>query len=144
MEPVYDIVKKGLIDSASEEYSYIISIIKFKDTTYIDADFIQYLEGDKAIEAARKLNDVDTIKNEDGTFELGVPGSYYILNQSKKIRRLKISYDCQYDLIYNPDRLHVISGNTLEDLKLIYQDSPFILTLNHSGEIVRIKELFLP
>jgi Tfp pilus assembly protein PilW len=133
-----------LYDTAYQHYANVIKIISKSDTTFIDADYIQYLLGDKAIEAARKAKQVDTFKNADGSLDFAVPNDYFIVNESTKVRQLVIANNCEFDLILNPDRTNKIFKNTLAGFKKIYKDSPFILTLDKQGRIIKIKEVFLP
>jgi hypothetical protein len=129
---------------AKEQYAAIDRIVQKGDTTFLDADYIQYLTGDAAIEAAKKAHEADTFKTEDGVTHIGVSNDYFIVNESKKIRRLPLAKDCVFDLIINPDRTNVIEDNSLRSLEKIYSDSPFILTLNNKGVVVKIQEVFLP
>lgn len=137
-------VGNQLNDTINQHYANVVDVINRNDSTFIDADYIQYLLGEKAIEAARKANEVDTIRNPDGTIEFAVPNDYFIVNENTKVRRISIATNCQFDLILNPDRTHKISDNKLADFRKIYKDSPFILTLNQKGQITKIKEVFLP
>jgi hypothetical protein len=130
--------------SGKEQYANIIRIYERLDTVYIDVDYIQFLIGDAAIEAAKKANEADTFIKADGKIDYAVQNDYFIINESKKIRHLALAKDCKYELLYNPDRLHPIKDNSLESLKTIYGDSPFILTLNDKGIVINIKEVFLP
>ncbi len=136
--------KVDTLVNAMEQYAEIIRIIQKGNTAFIDVDYIQFLTGDAAIEAAKKVHEADTFVTKDGKIEFAVLNDYFIVNESKKIRQLLVSKDCVFDLIMNPDRLHPISGNSLKSLLLIYKDSPFILTLNDKGVIVKIKEVFVP
>ncbi len=81
-----------------EQYAIIINLFQKSDTTFLEADYIQFLTGDKAIEAARKANEVDTFINKDGKIDFAVPNDYFIVNESKKIRLLPLSKDCIFDL----------------------------------------------
>ncbi|MEJ8841834.1 hypothetical protein WG954_05515 [Lacibacter sp. H375] len=136
--------KTDIQENAKDQYANIIRIFLVAETTFIDADYIQFLTGDAAIEAAKKRQDIDTFVTPSGKREFAVPNDYFILNESKKIRRLPVAKDCVFDLIHNPDRLHPVFENSLKSLQIIFNDSPFILTLNDKGSIVKIKEVFLP
>jgi hypothetical protein len=127
-----------------KQYCEITQVIKSGDTTYINADYIQFLTGQEAIKAAITHHQADTFKTGDGKIQIDVPNDYYIVNDNKKIRRLQIDKNCVFDLEINPDRLHKINDNSLESLTRIYKDSPFILTLNDNNLVVGIKEVFLP
>jgi hypothetical protein len=78
-----------------------------------------------------------------GKIHVSVPNDYYIVNDSKQIRRLRLSKKIAFELIINPDRTHPITGNSLESFKKIYKDSRFILTIQNN-EVIKIKELFVP
>jgi hypothetical protein len=129
---------------AQEQYADIVRIFQKGDTAFLDADYIQYLTGDDAIEAAKKAHEADTFQTEDGKTHIDVPNDFFIVNESKKIRQLPLAKDCIFDLIINPDRTHTIADNSLKSLRAIYSDSPFILTLNDRGVVVKVKEVFLP
>lgn len=137
-------INTDTLANTQEQYASINKIFQKSDTIYIEADYIQFLTGVEAIEAARKVNEVDTFINEDGKISFAVPNDYFILNESKIIRQLPVSKNCIFDLLHNPDRLHPVSENSLQSLQSIYKDSPFILTINGSGIIIKIKEVLLP
>ena len=126
-----------------EQYANIDSIFQKDRTTFLYADYIQLLTGDAAIEAAKKAHKADTFQI-DGKTHIGVPNDYFILNEHKRIRQLPLAKDCEFDLIINPDRMKPIADNSLKSLQTIYSESPFILTLNDEGVVVKVKEVFLP
>ncbi|WP_407520522.1 hypothetical protein PDL71_09965 [Lacibacter sp. MH-610] len=127
-----------------QQYANIIRVYERLDTVYIDVDYIQFLTGDAAIEAAKKANEADTFITAEGKLDFAVPNDYFIVNESRKIRHLPLAKNCTFDLLHNPDRLHPIKDNSLKSLKIIYTDSPFILTINSEGLVINIKEVFLP
>jgi hypothetical protein len=138
---------KGQTDvqtKTQEQYANIVRVFQKGDTTFLDADYIQYLTGDAAIEAAKKAHQADTFKTKDGKTHIDVPNDYFIVNESKKIRQLQLAKNCIFNLIINPDRTHPIDDNSLKSLRIIYSDSPFILAFDDKGVVVRIKEVFIP
>lgn len=137
-------IQSSIAHKLKEQYVFITNIVQRKDINYIDADYIQYLTGDEAVEAAKKAHQADTFQTEDGKTHIDVPNDYFIVNENNKIRRLILAKDCVFELIINPDRTHPITNNSLESIKKIYKDSPFILTFNDKGLISKIKEVFLP
>lgn len=130
--------------TGKRQYANIMRIYERLDTVFIDVDYIQFLTGDAAINAAKKANEADSFETADGRIEFAVPNDYFIINESKKIRQLPLAKDCTYELLNNPDRLHPIEDNSLKSIMKIYGDSPFILTLNDKGVVINIKEVFLP
>lgn len=144
---ISDITLANPIDTLTEtqnQYSYIVRIYQMMDTTYLEADYIQYLTEESAIEAARKVNEVDTFRTKDGKIEFAVPNDYFIVNENKKIRKLPLSNDCIFDLLNNPNGIRPATNNSLNSLKEIHHDSPFILTIDKNGFVIKIKEVFLP
>ena len=129
---------------SKDEYAFIVGIIQKGDSTFIDADYIQHLTGQAAVEAAIKVHQADTFKTEDGKTHIDVPNNYFIVNDNKKIRRLTLDKNCLIDLVINPDRMPPINENSLKSLKNVDHESPFILTLNDKGLVIRIKEIFVP
>jgi hypothetical protein len=130
--------------TGQKQYTFIAGISQKGDSTFMDADYIQYLTGELAIEAAEKAHQADTFQTEDGVTHVDVPNDYYIVNANKKIRHLPIAKNCVFDLIINPDRLHPINNSSLQSLQKIYGDSPFILTLDDHNVVIKIKEVFTP
>ena len=78
------------------QYSKINEVIKNGDTTFINADYIQFLTGQIAIDAAIKYHQADTFKTQDGKTHIDVPNDYFIVNENKKIRRLEIDKNCAF------------------------------------------------
>ena len=126
-----------------DQYAFIKGVTEKSDSIYLDLDYIQYLTGDSAVSAARRMDDLDSTINPDGTIQVGVTNDYYILNENESVKRRVLAANCKYDLLLDIDRLNGITDNTLASLKRVYGDSPFFLTIRN-GEIVAIKEVFIP
>jgi hypothetical protein len=126
-----------------QQYTFIRGVIEKSDSTYLEVDYIQYLTGDSAIAAAKRMGDLDTFQTADGITHEDVPNDYYILNESKKLRRIPIANECKYDLLLFLDRIKKVDENSLASLKRIYDDSPFLLTISN-GEVIEVKEVFVP
>ncbi len=131
-------------NSTKIQYAFIADIQQKGDSTFILADYIQYLTGDSAIAAAIREGAADTAQM-DGKTIVGVPNDYYIVNSNPKLRNLRIDNLCEFDLLLWLDRVHTEKvDNSLASLKKIYQDAPFILTLDNEETVVRIEEVFIP
>ena len=97
--------------------------------------------GDEAVEQASKRHDADTFYNDNGKMEEYVPNDYYIVNDNKKIRRLKLAKDVIISLVeWGPE---VKVEHSLAGLKKRYEGTPFILWL-HKGVVVKIREQYIP
>ncbi len=127
-------------------YAYVRKIYQKGDSSYIDADYIQFLTGKAAIDAAKKNHDADTFYGDNGKIiEIGVPDDYYIVNQSKQIRTLPLAKDADIET------MDMSSGNVLtkkmsvKDFKArgLKNGLPFILKLRNN-EVTAISEVYLP
>jgi len=131
-------------NSNDTEYAFITEIQQDGDSTYLIADYVQYLTGDSAIAAAIQEGNADTTEIE-GKITVGVSNDYYILNSNQKLRKLPVVKNCEFDFLLWLDRVDVKKvDNSLSSLKKIYKDAPFILTLDKNETVVRVKEVYLP
>jgi hypothetical protein len=154
IEPIKEMTAVSNVDSTTkpavelpfekQQYVFLVAIYQRNDTLIIDADFVQYLWGQAAIDAAIKADEADTFKTADGKTYFAVPNDIFIVNESKKVRSLILDKNCVIDLIFNPDRQPPITDNSLSSLKNADKDNPFILTLNNENVVVGIKQVFVP
>lgn len=140
------IFNPSFIDSSeikdTSVYAYITSIKKDKKDVLLFADFIQYYSNEEAVAKAKERGDADTLYK-NGKMIISIPGDYYIVNESKKIRKFYLSSKVKYNLQLNQDRQHPISENSLDSFIKIYKDSPFILHISEN-KIIAIDEVLLP
>jgi hypothetical protein len=126
------------------EYAFIVGHIQKDESSFIEADDIQYLTGQAAVSAAVKRHEADSFQTEDGKTHVDVPNDYFIINDNKKIRLLCLSKNCSIELVINPEATPPIRDNTLQSLKKVDKESPFLLTINEKGMVIKIKEIFVP
>ncbi|BAV04498.1 hypothetical protein SAMN05421788_110230 [Filimonas lacunae] len=126
------------------QYCYIDKVYTVGDSSFIDADYIQFLMGEEAVAAARKKGDAEPIvKNGDTTW--AVMDDYYIVNDNKQVRKLKLSKDFKYISVSASPQEEVNHKTPLEQLKeKAKKDYVFILTFNADNEVSAIKNQFLP
>lgn len=124
-----------------QTYSLIIKVYSEKGKNYIDADYIQYLTGDMAIEEAKKNGEADVFIVNDKK-EYAIPGDYFILNQSKKIRKLELSNNIKFELVNNDDIKNPSEINTFKYFKKNY-DGTYKLIIE-GKKVVKIEEIFIP
>jgi hypothetical protein len=116
-----------------------MKIYKENNKNYIDADYVQYFIGDKAIDMAKKNGDADShIVN--GIKVYSIPGDFYIVNQNNKIRKLEVSDNVKIDLTSSDDSK---SENDLNNLKNNFKDKLFVLSINND-KVIEIQEIFTP
>lgn len=118
-------VQKEKNIQVENNYSLVINIYNENNKHFIDADYIQYFTGKKAIEEAKKRNEADKFII-NGQTVYSVPNDFYIVNENDKIRKLEVSNDVKLDY-----------------LKKNYKDQLFLLTIQN-GKVIEIKEIFTP
>ena len=142
----HETLNPSCIDSSSIKdtsvYAYITSIKNEANGILLFVDFIQFYSNEDAIAKAKERGDADTLYK-NGKMIISVPGDYYIVNESKKVRKFYLSQDTKFNLQLNHDRQHPISENSLNSLLKIYKDSPFILHI-FDNKITSINEVLLP
>jgi hypothetical protein len=127
---------------AREETCFITKITIENGQVFIHADYIQRLGGERAVEEAKKRGDADTAMI-DGKMIIGLVNDYYIINDNPTIRKLPLDPAAKFELFVNPDRHEGKVTNTLQGLKLIYEETPFVLTLKN-GRVTKVFEIFVP
>lgn len=137
------IVKKEVTHAA-----YIETISSNKDSIYVDADYIEWFEGE---EADRVFKEREPDAGIDHT-----PDGYYIINDNDKIRKLKISPEAvvlmqiynrtgnimDADIVWNEQitlSKFIDLINSDESLK----DFPYHLVIN-DGVVVKIVQQYIP
>lgn len=125
------------------QYCYINKIYKTGDTTCIDADFVVFLMGKAAVAAARKNGDAEPfVKNGDTTWS--VPNDYYIVNENKKVRTLKLAKDFRL-IVAGKSEAVTDETSRFNYLRQHADEGVFILTIDAGTSLVTvIKEQYLP
>jgi hypothetical protein len=138
----FSFCKNNINIEQEESYCLISSVYLENGKYYIEADYVQYLVGDKAIEAAKKAGDAD-IKLVDGEQKYSIPNDFYIINENPKLRKLELSKNVRLNLVNAYD----LKGNDVKSIfdyfKNNYNDKIFLLKLN-KGKVVEIDEIFTP
>lgn len=112
-------------NKVENNYALVINIYTKNNKKYIDADYIQYFTGKKAIEEAKKRNNADK-RIVNGQTIYSLPNDIYIVNENNKIRKLEVSNNVKLDY-----------------LKKDYKDKLFLLNIQN-GKVNEIKEIFTP
>lgn len=136
---IINVNKNDKIQQTTEQYSLILKVYTENGKNYVDADYVQYLIGDKAIEEAKKNGDADAFIV-DGKKIYAVPNDYYIVNKNKTIRKIELSDNPTFNLLISEN---LKDSNTLENFKKNYHDSLYILRLKNN-KIIEVKEVFIP
>jgi len=136
------------VDPADEKdsvtYCYITRFYDKDNHHYIDADFIQFYTGDKAVAAARKYGDAQG-NVVDGDTVYSVEGDIYLRNDNKRIRSLVIADDAVYKILHNAPKEVVAVEAPREKLLTRYnRERIYVLTVSKENIVTKIKEQYLP
>lgn len=131
-------------ESDSLKFCYIKKFYQEGNTWFIDADYIQFLFGDKAVAAARRYNDAEMeIKNGDTSYS--VLNDYYVLNENPKIRKLAISPNVVCYTIGMGGSSVILEKTSFQQLQAKYQENNYyILILDKQNVVTTIKEQYVP
>lgn len=134
--------KKEIIEKQELNYSLILKVYEENKKSYIDADYIQYFKGDRAIEEAKIRGDADVVII-NGQKKYSIPNDFYIVNDNKKIRKLELSENVKINLVNTVGLKNSDTKSILDYLKNNYDDKIFLLVLSDE-KITEIKEIFTP
>ena len=138
-EPVYPVE-----ESDSIKYCYIKKFYAKDNQQYVDADFIQFYTGDKAIQVARQHHDAEMII-EKGDTTWSLPSDLYIVNENSLVRKLVIADNAVYKGVKYGTEQVVTKPVSREQLLAVYnKEKIYVLTLNKNNVITQIKEQYLP
>jgi hypothetical protein len=126
----------------NQTYAYITNITTAKGSTIIHANYISFLTGAEAIAEARKRGDAAVDIDSTGKKRYFVYNDYYIVDDSKSIRKLPLARNVKYDLSASKT-MGMEASNNLSSLRKIYKDQIFLLTLKNK-EVSHIKQIFVP
>ena len=114
------------------QYCFINKAYTATGIQYIEADYVDFLMGDKAIEAAKAKGDSEMVLDD-----------YYIRNDNKKIRKLTLAGDVSILTVEAQDEklYHVEAG--FNDLQKYISNTLFILQIEN-GLVKQIKIQYLP
>ena len=128
----------------SVTYCFIKKFYAKDGRQYLDADFIQFYVGDKAVEVARKYKEAQMeIKNGDTVYYM--LDDIYIRNDNKLIRSLVIADNASYKVVGNePDRVMVVPATREQMLKSFSKDKIYVLSIDKDNIVTQVKEQYTP
>lgn len=127
-----------------EQYAYIKTIFKKNGVSYIVADYIQFLTGKKAFEAAKKHGDLDTTYDDKGNVsDVFVDDDYYIVNENDKLRDLPLSENVVIELHSTDEHKPGLVKVSVADFGKKLPDAPYLLTISNE-KVIEITQVYVP
>lgn len=121
-------------ESDTLKFCFIKRFYEENGNAYIDADYIQFFYGDKALAAAKKRKEEEVVQDD-----------YYILNENSRVRKLALAPSVQCRTVTMGKSQMVLKASTLQELKARYNvESIYILLLDNSNTVKGIQEQYLP
>jgi hypothetical protein len=146
--PVVDVgmfFEEPKIDVTTEtRYTYIKEISTYKADVYIVVDYVDYFEGDEALEMEWRDKAYLII---DGDTMTGITDGYYISNMNNKLRTFKVSQDASIDNIIDGDGPHSLKGErvlSIPQLKDYIKHNNLLILHVKDGVVESFDEIFLP
>lgn len=125
------------------QYCDIVKVYEKGGRILIDADYVQFLMGKAAVAAAKKDGYAEMDINKKGDTVWSVPDDNYVVNDNKKIRTLTLAENVVFigveDMTSAPP-----AKLTVKYLQSVVKDNLFILRFGANGEVVQIKQQFIP
>lgn len=141
-----DVVEEVIPPNESDtlKFCYITKWIEQNGQLLIDADYIQFYYGDRALEEAKKRNDAE-MDVRDGDTTYSVPSDIYLLNENKRVRQLPMIEDVRCFTIAAGEGKMVLQRTDLQRLRKRWDPTKiYIIILNKSNAVTAIKEQYLP
>lgn len=129
---------------ANYEYSYIDAVKEQNGVQIINADYVQYLTGKAALNAAIAKGDVERNFDKNGKPEWYIPNDFYIVNDNKKTRKLILDKSCTYHLLTSENNLPTLANQSFSDFKTNFSEKLFKVFFNKNGSVSKIEEVYMP
>jgi hypothetical protein len=139
-----------VVQNAETQTAYINQIVEKNGKIYIDADYIQWFEGEQANQKFREIE-----KDPDMT---EAPDGYYIVNDDSKVRTLEVADDATvlmqiYNRTGNIDEADIVWNERIplgkfvdilkDDSEWDLKDFPYHLIVKN-GVVVQIVQQYIP
>jgi hypothetical protein len=113
------------------QYCMVKKIFVKGDTTYLDADYIQFFMGDEAVAAAKQHGEPE-----------GAMDNYYIVNDNTQLRTLPLAKNVAVVFVQSGDT-SITYKQDIETLLQTKWDGLYILTIEN-GVVTKIRQQYVP
>ncbi|WP_298540481.1 hypothetical protein [uncultured Aquimarina sp.] len=120
-------------------HCYVKKVFRNNGVIFIEADFIEYFKGRKAVEKAKENNEAEYDIDKNGDTLYFLYDNYYVSNTSNKLRRLELN-----DKVRIQDINQISRGFPLKAFQKIIADKPIMILEMNDGIVYKIKKQKLP
>ncbi|WP_103068431.1 hypothetical protein [Aquimarina sediminis] len=123
------------------QYCYINKVYQSNDVVFIEADYIQYYQGKKAVRKAKEYGNAEYDIDKKGDTLYFLYNNYYIHNQSSRLRVLELDDKAKVRI----GNINQISyGFPLKAFQKVISDKPVLVLEINNGIVYKITEQKLP
>lgn len=136
----------NLVDSTNtkkkkytKQHCYVKRVFRNNGVIFIEADFIEFYKGKKAVKKAKENNDAEYDIDKNGDTLYFLYNNYYVSNLNTKLRRLELN-----DKVRIQNLNQISKGFPLKAFEKIISDNPIMVLEMHDGIVYRITKQKLP
>ncbi len=127
--------------SFERNYCYITKAFKSNDVIFIEADYIEFYEGKKAVKKAKEFGEAEYDIDKNGDTLYFLYNNYYIHNQNSRPRILELDDKARVKI----NNINQISnGFPLKAFQKIIKEKPVLILETNNGVVYRITQQKLP
>lgn len=120
-------------------YAYVESVYRKDGVVFIEADYIEYFEGKKAVEKARENGEAEYDVDKEGDTLYFLYDNYYIRNVRSKIKILELD-----DKVSIANLNQISKGFPIKAFKKIIKDHPVMILEVNNGIVYKVTKQLLP
>ncbi len=119
------------------QYCYVTRAFKSNDAIFVEADFIEYYEGRKAVKKAKEYGEAEYDIDKNGDTLYFLYNNYYIHNQNSTARILELDDKARVSI----ENINQISdGFPLKAFQKIIKENPILILETNNGIVYRITQ----
>ncbi|MFD2562531.1 hypothetical protein [Aquimarina rubra] len=139
-----DVVQKSATDTINKlkferQHCYVKKVFRNNGVIFIEADFIEYYKGKKAVEKAKENNEAEYDIDKNGDTLYFLYDNYYVSNANTKLRRLELN-----DKVRIQDINQISKGFPLKAFQKIIAENPIMVLEISDGIVYKITKQKLP
>ncbi|WP_378173473.1 hypothetical protein [Aquimarina sp. SS2-1] len=123
----------------TRQHCYVKKVFRNNGVIFIEADFIEYFTGKKAVEKAKEYNEAEYDIDKNGDTLYFLYDNYYVSNANTNLKRLELN-----DKVRIQDINQISRGFPLKAFQKIIADNPIMILEINDGIVYKITKQKLP